>query len=112
MDETMLRALRKYGWIFCPINFLLLYLSNTGSALSLTLLTPKQLRSTQENSPRGPCRRTTAGLQVHPPTQHLRLVKGQRGAAMDEKSLSRGVHPPDRAGKMVKLDKWCVGGMR
>lgn len=39
----------------------------------------------------------------------IHSVWGQCGAAADAKSLSQRVHPPDRAGKMVKLDSVSEG---
>lgn len=103
-DGAGLGASREGGCAFCLTDFLLLRLTRPGSAPHLTLLAPNQQRLPQEKSPLCPCREITAGP--------ISNVWGQGGAARDAKSLSQRVHPPDRAGKKVELDKWCVRGMR
>lgn len=97
-DGTVLWALRKNGFIFCPIDFLLLHLTNTGSASSLNLPPPNQLRPHRKTVPEIPAEKLLQDLRLTHP-QCLGWGRGQCRAAMDAKSLSWSVHPPDRAGK-------------
>lgn len=146
VDGVTLLALRKYGFIFSPIDFPWLHSTNTGTAPCYPCLPQTSwLGLALQYISQSLYREIHAGLQIHPPAwclgQGTKQSLGwerplrplwptiipsppdppdhvpQHHVAEPKWMLSPcfgdfTLYKSDRAGIMVKLDKWSVRGMR